>query len=144
MKKIVRLTESDIVRLVKKVIVENKKMLNEAPVPTDSGGAYRGHFVKALEVVQGGKPFLDVIMSDGTRKKYKVTTKLGDVNFDKVWMSGDKLGVRFYSGGGGKTTDITVPGNKTYDLFEKLKNKPGYHEIVNDSITEPNIKFVAV
>jgi hypothetical protein len=144
MKKIVRLNESDIVRLVKKVINENKKMLNEAEVPIDSGGAYQGHSVDALEVVQGGKPFLDVVMSDGTKKRYKVTTKLGDVNFDKVWMSGDKLGVRFYSGSGGKTTDITIPGNKTYDLFEKLKNKPGNHTIVNDSLTEPNIQFIAV
>lgn len=145
MKKVVRLTESDIVRLVKKVIIENKRMLNETPqINVDWGGQYQGHTVKSLNVVRGGEPYLEVIMRDGSKKTYKVTTKLGNVNFDKIWMDGDKLGVSFYSGAGGKTTSTVIPGNKTYELLERLKYKPGYHEIESGSYTEPNIKFIAV
>lgn len=144
MKKIVRLTESDLARIVKKVIKENEQILNEAPqINVDWGGSYKGHTVKSLNVTQGGKPYLDVIMNDGSTKRYKVTTKLGDVNFDKIWMDGDKLGVSFYSGAGGKTTSIVIPGNKTYDLFEKLKSKPSQYELVSDNWSEPNIKFIA-
>ncbi len=121
----------------------NKKMINEAPeINVDWGGAYKGHFVKGLNVVQGGKPFLEIKYSDGSSKKYKVTTNLGDVNFKNIWMSGDKLNVEFYSGGGGKTTTVEIPGNKTYGLFENLKNKPGQYTVETEW-NQPSIKFYA-
>ena len=143
MKKVIRLTESDLVKIVKRVIKENRQVINEGPlINIDWGGSYKGHTVKSLNVVQNGKPYLDVIMKDGSSKRYKVTTKLGDVNLDKIWMDGDKLGVSFYSGGGGQTTSVIVPGHKTYDLFEKLKNKPYEYELVSDKWTDPNILFV--
>lgn len=142
MKKVVRLTESDIVRLVKKVISENKKMINEAPqINIDWGNAYKGHTVQSLNVVTGGQPYLEFILRDGRRQKYKVDTRLGNVNFKNLWMNGGKLNVEFYSGGGGKTTTVEVPDNKTYDLFEKMKSFPQNFELVSDNVYEPNIRF---
>jgi hypothetical protein len=145
MKKIVRLNESDIVRLVKKVISENKKMLNEAPqIDIAKGGQYQGHSVKSLNVVTGGKPFLEVIMNDGSRKTYKVTTALGDVNFKNINMDGGNLVVDFYSGEKGASTQQVIDGNKTYELFEKLKGKPSKATIPSGSSFKPDIQFIAV
>jgi hypothetical protein len=144
MKKVVRLNESDIVRLVKKVISENKRMLNEAPqINVSDGGQYQGHTVKSLNVVTGGQPFLEVIMSDGSRKKYKVTTSLGDVNFKNIKMDGGNLVVDFYSGAGGASTQQVIDGYKTYELLEKLKYKPSKATIPSGSSFKPDIQFIA-
>lgn len=144
MKKVVRLTESDIVRLVKKVINENKRMLNEAPqINVSDGGEYQGHTVKSLNVVKGGEPYLEVIMSDNSRKKYLVTTALGNVNFKNIKMDGGNLVVDFYSGSGGASTQQVIDGSKTYELLEKLKYKPSKATIPSGSSFKPDIQFVA-
>jgi|694.fasta_scaffold71966_1 hypothetical protein len=57
MKKVVRLNESDIVRLVKKVISENKKMLNEAE------SNWAGSTIKTFD---GREPFIII-----NNKKFK-------------------------------------------------------------------------
>ena len=117
MKKVIRLTESDLVRLIKRVI-------NESPeINIDWGGYYKGHYVKSLNIVQNGEPILEIKYADGSSKKYLVTTFLGHVNFKNMWMDKDKLNVEFYSGPQGKTTVITVPSDKTFTLFENLKKK---------------------
>jgi hypothetical protein len=70
MKKIVRLTESDIVRLVKKVISENKRTINE----DYAAGA-------TFEIVSGG-PFIKI-----NGKKFKTTINSALYNGDVVITS---------------------------------------------------------
>jgi len=82
MKKVVRLNESDIVRLVKKVISENKKLIKENPADltkVDSNSA-----VKVLKAIQW-RPEIEATYSNGFKqnKKVKATISKGGFNIKK-------------------------------------------------------------
>jgi hypothetical protein len=137
MKKIVKLTESDIVRLVKKVINENKKLIKENP-------AYLGGMnndIQNLKAVQWSNQ-IEVEFKSGYRKNVSVyatidyDTGFGSLNLmrDKpvtmydMWGENGGIGADIATG---KCDIVGIPAcltrvqlnsNEAYDLTQKLKS----------------------
>jgi hypothetical protein len=114
MKKVVRLNESDIVRLVKKVIIENKKMLKE-------DADIQGH---KWSVSNDGK-----LLFNGMKFNIKVdATKLGvsvyngPIVLKNMWDSGNDVAMVDNTG-----KQFTVPKNVLYNVAETIKKGGNYY-----------------
>lgn len=134
MKKIVRLTESDIVRLVKKVIVENKKLVTENP-------AYIGSInnnVQNLKAVQW-QPQIEVEHKNGFKNKVNVLATISKGGFNIMSNKPVNLYDMYGDGKGGVIAQIVtgdcgkikVPAclstvqlnqSETYSLSQHLKD----------------------
>jgi hypothetical protein len=102
MKKVVRLNESDIVRLVKKVIIENKRMINE------------DYVAGATFTIDGSGPFIKI-----NGKKFKTTINSSLYNGDVVITSVKEQAGTLY----GTNVCITTNAkqNQCFDIKEAQK-----------------------
>ena len=114
MKKVVRLNESDIVRLVKKVIIENKKMLKE-------DADVQGH---KWSVSNDGK-----LLFNGMKfninvdaKKFGVSVYNGPIVLKNMWDSGSDVAMVDNTG-----KQFTVPKNILYNVAETIKKGGNYY-----------------
>lgn len=114
MKKVVRLTESDIVRLVKKVIVENKRMLKE-------DADVLGH---KWSVTPDGKLLFNNmkfnVNVDAT--KFGVSVYNGPIVLKNMWDSGDSVAMVDNTG-----KQFTVPKNVLYNVAENIKQGGNFY-----------------
>jgi len=145
MKKVVRLNESDIVRLVKKVIVENKKLITENP-------AYMGKMnnnVENLVAVQW-KPEIEVLHKNGHKNRVPVKATISKGGFDimsnknvnmyNMWGTNEGgVGAQIVTGDCGKVgvpaclSQVELNRNEAYSLTQHLKDfKP--FTVVKDNV----------
>lgn len=150
MKKVVRLNESDIVRLVKKVISENKKLIKENPAdlrPINSD-------VVTLKATQW-KPEIEATYSNGFKqiKKVKATITKGgvdvmtdkDVNMYNIWSTNDGgIGAQVVTGeckelGVPKClTQVSLSKSEAYSLTQHMKDFKPY------TVTKENVSATVV
>lgn len=146
MKKIVKLTESDIVRLVKKVLNENKKLITENP-------AYVGSInsnVETLTAVQW-KPQINVAHKNGYKNTVPVKATISkagfdimsnkDVNMYNMWGTNDGgIGAQIVTGDCNKVgvpaclSQVELNKSEAYSLTQHLKDFKKF-TIVKDNVS---------
>jgi hypothetical protein len=136
MKKVIRLTESDIVRLVKKVLIENKKLLKENPAYV---GSVEGNFnIENLVAVQW-RPEIEVFHKNGYKNKVPVKATISkggfdimsnrDVNMYNMWGTNEGgIGAQIVTGDCGKVgvpaclSQVELTNSETFSLTQYLKD----------------------
>jgi len=145
MKKVIRLTESDIVRLVKKVLIENKKLIKENP-------AYVGGInsnVENLVAVQW-RPEIEVFHKNGYKNRVPVKATISkggfdilsnkDVNMYNMWGTNEGgIGAQIVTGDCGKVgvpaclSQVELSGSEAYSLTQHLKDFKQF-TVVKDNV----------
>jgi hypothetical protein len=134
MKKVVRLNESDIVRLVKKVISENKKMLKEDYQLSNPN--------IQIKQYKDNQKFNEIwVKANGLNYYYKInfSEKLGKadgsdnykVNFANIRQQGDKLILDRYDGPNGQTSEVQIDLNdiKKLGIGQSIEKDTGVGKV---------------